>query len=127
MKKAQPSNLEMQVLSVLWEKGPMSARQVLDELPDKKERAYTSVLSVMQVMEKKGFLNHDTEGNRHIYVPIVKKSEVLGSFLKSLVSNLFGGSAANAMQNLLQTTPVSEEEIKEMHALLDTHSQNKRK
>jgi predicted transcriptional regulator len=122
MKKSQPSNLEMQVLSILWAKGPMGARQVLEELPDKKERAYTTVLSVMQVMEKKGLLRHETEGNRHIYSPTVKKSEVLGSFLKGLVSNLFGGSAANAMQHLLQTTPVSGEEIQEMQAVLDAHA-----
>lgn len=112
----------MQVLSVLWAQGPLGARQVLEALPDKKERAYTTVLSVMQVMEKKGLLRHETEGNRHIYAPRVKKSEVLGSFLKGLVSNIFGGSAASAMQHLLQTSPVSEEEIQEMRALLDAHT-----
>jgi predicted transcriptional regulator len=122
MKKSQPSSLEMQVLSVLWAQGPLGARQVLEALPDKKERAYTTVLSVMQVMEKKGLLRHETEGNRHIYAPRVKKSEVLGSFLKGLVSNIFGGSAASAMQHLLQTSPVSEEEIREMRALLDAHT-----
>jgi BlaI family transcriptional regulator, penicillinase repressor len=123
--KSQPSNLEMQVLSVLWAKGPLGARQVLEELPDKKERAYTTVLSVMQVMEKKGLLRHETEGNRHIYAPTVKKSEVLGTFLRGLVSNVFGGSAASAMQHLLQDTPVSEEEIQEMRALLDAHSKKR--
>jgi predicted transcriptional regulator len=124
-KKAQPSNLEMQVLLVLWAKGPLGARQVLEELPDKKERAYTTVLSVMQVMEKKGLLRHETEGNRHIYAPTVKKSEVLGSFLRGVVTNIFGGSAANAMQHLLQDTPVSEDEIKEMRALLDAHARKR--
>ncbi len=123
--KAQPSNLEMQVLSVLWAKGPLGARQVLEELPDKKERAYTTVLSVMQVMEKKGLLRHETEGNRHIYAPTVRKSEVLGTFLRGLVSNVFGGSAASAMQHLLQTTPVSEDEIQEMRDLLDAHSKKR--
>lgn len=123
--KAQPSNLEMQVLSVLWAKGPLGARQVLEELPDKKERAYTTVLSVMQVMEKKGLLRHETEGNRHIYAPTVRKSEVLGTFLRGLVSNVFGGSAASAMQHLLQTTPVSAEEIQEMRHLLDAHSKKR--
>jgi BlaI family penicillinase repressor len=125
MKKAQPSNLEMQVLAVLWNLGPLSARQVLEELPDKKERAYTTVLSVMQVMERKALLRHETEGNRHIYVPRVKQSEVLGLFLKNMVSTLFGGSAANAMQHLLQTAPVSETEIREMRVLLEDYTQRK--
>ena len=126
MKKPPPSNLELQILSVLWAQGPLSARQVLAALPDKKERAYTSVLSVMQVMEKKGQLRHETEGNRHIYRPAVKQGEILGTFLKGLVSNIFGGSAANAMQHLLQTTPVGEEEIQAMRALLEAHARNKK-
>jgi BlaI family transcriptional regulator, penicillinase repressor len=125
MKKAQPSNLEMQVLAVLWERGPLPARQVLEALPDGKERAYTTVLSTMQVMEKKGLLRHETQGNRHIYAPAVKKGEVLGTFLRSLVSNVFGGSAANAMQHLLRTHPVSADEIGEMRALLDQYAPKK--
>ena len=56
MKSVKPSDLEMQVLSVLWERGPSTAREVLEAMPDGKKRAYTSVLSVMQVMEKKGLL-----------------------------------------------------------------------
>ncbi len=127
MKKTQPSNLEMQVLSVLWDQGPATARQVLEALPDKKERAYTTVLSVMQVMEKKGLLRHTTEGNRHIYAPTVKKREVLGSFLRSMVSNLFGGSAAHAMQHLLETNKVTHDELAEMRALLDDYSKNGKK
>lgn len=122
MKKSQPSSLEMQVLSVLWTTGPATARQVQEALPDKKERAYTTVLSVMQVMEKKGLLRHETEGNRHIYAPTVKQGDVLGPFLRSVVSNLFGGSAANAMQHLLETTTISETELAEMRALLDQHA-----
>lgn len=125
LKKTPPSNLEMQVLAVLWAKGPLGAGQVLRELPDKKERAYTTVLSVMQVMEKKGMLRHETEGNRHIYAPVLKKGEVLGSYLRGLVANIFGGSAASAMQHLLQTTPVSEAELKEMRALLDAHTKKR--
>ena len=125
MKKNQPSNLEMQVLAVLWAKGPLGAREVLEELPDKKERAYTTVLSVLQVMEKKRLVRHAAEGNRHIYAPVAKQGEVLGSYLKGLVANLFGGSAASAMQHLLQTTPVSEGELNEMRALLDAHTKKR--
>ena len=51
MAAVKPSDLEMQILSVLWENGPLTVREVLKMMPDKKERAYTSVLSVMQVME----------------------------------------------------------------------------
>lgn len=121
MKKTQPSNLEMQVLSVLWAKGPLGAREVLEELPDKKERAYTTVLTVLQVMEKKRLVRHEADGNRHIYIPLAKQADVLGSYLKGIVSNVFGGSASNAMLHMLENTPVSETELKEMRALLDAY------
>jgi predicted transcriptional regulator len=52
--KYQPAEFELQVLGVLWEHGPSTVREVLERLPDGKPRAYTSVLSVMQVMQKKG-------------------------------------------------------------------------
>ena len=54
--KHQPAEFELQVLGVLWEHGPSTVREVLERLPDGKPRAYTSVLSVMQVMQKKGLL-----------------------------------------------------------------------
>jgi len=119
MKIIQPSNLELQVLAVLWEQGPATARQVLEALPDKKERAYTTVLSVMQVMEKKGLLKHKADGNRHVYSPTVRKGEILGPFLRSLVANLFSGSATHALQHLLANAKVSTAELTEMRALLD--------
>ena len=123
MKKLQPSSLEMQVLAVLWRHGPLSARQVLEKLPDKKERAYTTVLSVLQVMEGKGFLGHESVGNRYIYRPAVAKTDILGAFLKNMVTTLFGGSPAHALQHLLQAGPLSEAEVREMRKLLEQHTQ----
>jgi BlaI family penicillinase repressor len=118
MKPSPPSNLEMQVLSVLWEEGPLSARAVLEKMPDQKPRAYTTILSVLQVMEKKGFVTHETDGNRHVFAPRAKQQTVVGSMLKSMVKNIFRGSASTAMQHLLETTPVSQEEIVQMRQLL---------
>jgi BlaI family penicillinase repressor len=118
MKQNRPSNLEMQALSVLWEHGPLSARAVMEKMPDKKPRAYTTILSVLQVMEKKGLVTHETEGNRHVYAPKAKQQAVVGSMLKTMVKNIFGGSASTAMQHLLETTPVSQEEIVQMRQLL---------
>ncbi len=118
MKQTRPSNLEMQALSVLWEHGPLPARAVLEKMPDKKPRAYTTILSVLQVMERKGLVTHKTDGNRHVYAPKAKQHTVIGSMLKSMVKNIFGGSASTAMQHLLETTPVSQDELAEMRRLL---------
>ena len=62
MPHIRPSGVELQVLAVLWDKGPSSVRAVLEAMPDGKDRAYTTVLSVMQVLEKKGLVGHTAAG-----------------------------------------------------------------
>ena len=115
----EPSELELQILSLLWENGPLTARQVLESLPDQKPRAYTSVLSVMQVMEKKKFLAHSSVEITHLYRPLVKKADVLTSMLSRLVNLVFGGRPSAAIQTLLQEESLSEGELDEIRKLLD--------
>ena len=117
----QPSNLEMQVLSLLWEHGPLSARAVLDRMPDGKPRAYTTILSVLQVMEKKGLVKHEEEGNRHVYAPRVQRQSVLGPMLSGLLKTVFRGRASFAMQHLLEASEVRAEDVAEMRKLLETY------
>lgn len=112
----------MQVLSVLWRKGASTAREVLAAMPDGKKRAYTTILSVMQVMEKKGLLTHESRGASHAFKPSVSRRQVLGPMLRSLVRNVFGGSTSEAMMHLLQETDVSADEMTEMRELLKTTS-----
>jgi BlaI family transcriptional regulator, penicillinase repressor len=118
MKKVKPSDLEMQVLSVLWDRGPSPAREVLEAMPDGKQRAYTSILSVMQVMEKKGLLTHTSEGKTHVYSPAVRREQVLKPFLRKVVTEVFAGRPAALMQTLLSETAISDEELAEMRRLL---------
>lgn len=118
-----PSNLEMQVLSLLWERGPCTVRQILEALPDGKARAYTTVLTVMQVMEKKGLLSHSSKGNTHVYAPKVSPKQTLGPLMRNLVRNLFGGSPAAAMQHLLSDNEVSREELSQLKDLIRQHEE----
>ena len=118
MPKPKPSDLELQVLSVLWDKGPSTVREVLFAMPDGKQRAYTTALSVMQVMEKKGLLTHDVKGRTHVYRPTVTRRQTLRPMLRGLVKNVFGGSTATAVQHLLRETDVSGRELAEIRRLL---------
>lgn len=117
----QPSDLEMQILGVLWRGGPATARDVLNTLPDRKKRAYTTVLSTMQVMEKKGLLARSREGLTDRWRPAVTKSRVLGPFLRNLVANVFGGEPTQVMQHLLEETNVNDIELDQIRQLLDAH------
>ncbi len=93
----------------------------MDVMPDGKTRAYTTVLSVMQVMEKKGLLSHQTEGNTHIYQARVSRREVTGPLLRGLVRQVFGGSAATALQHLLAENEVSRDELDEIKEIIARH------
>jgi predicted transcriptional regulator len=119
MKTVKPSDLEMQILSVLWDRGASSAREVLEAMPDGKKRAYTSILSVMQVMEKKGLLKHTNRGLAHVYSPAVGKRTVIRPFMRKVLNEVFGGRPSAMMQALLTETTVSETELAQIHKLLE--------
>lgn len=117
----EPSESELQILSLLWAHGPLTARQVLGLMPDGKPRAYTTVLSTLQVMEKKRLLTHRTDGNVHVYRPRVQRARVIGRMLGRLVNHVFGGDPSAAVQSLLQQRSVSAEELAEIRRVVDAH------
>lgn len=117
-KPLPPSDLELQVLAVLWERGPSTARSVLGELPDGKRRAYTTVLSTMQVMEKKGLLGHTVEGKTHVYFPKAGRQQIVGPMLRGLVDRVFGGRPSAALQCLLADRTLDRDQLAEIERLL---------
>lgn len=122
----EPAEFELQVLGTLWEHGPGTVRQVMDRLSDGKERAYTSVLSVMQVMQKKGLLEvaDERDGLAHIFRPLVSREQIAVPLLQGLVRKIFGGRTQTALSHLLQSDSVSHDEIAAMRKLLDEHEAN---
>ena len=120
--RKKPSELELQVLGVLWDRGEATTRDVLEALPDGKPRAYTTVLSIMQVMEKKQLLTRTSEGVAHIWQAAVTRDEVTAPLVRDLLRNVFGGRPAAVVQQLLGDRKVSPEELAEIQKLLDSHS-----
>ena len=114
MKAKQPSKLEMAILSRLWETGGMTVREVMEALPDGKQRAYTSVLSILQAMERKRLVRHESRGNVHVYHAVAAQDATLGRALHDLVRDVFGGSPTAAVQRLLEEGDVSGEELDEI-------------
>jgi predicted transcriptional regulator len=125
MQSVKPSDLEMQILSVLWENGASTAREVLEAMPDGKQRAYTSILSVMQVMEKKGLLKHKNRGVAHVYSPAVNRKKIIQPFMHKVVNEVFGGRPSAMMQALLAETPVSDDELAQIRKLLEQAKSHK--
>ncbi len=119
--KQQPSNLELQVLSVLWNKGEATVRDVLNAMPDRKQRAYTTILTVLQLMEKKGLVTHHSEGVAHVYKPTKSKRDVVGPILRRMMDTIFGGKPSSVMQHLLDDATITEEELGQIRALLEDY------
>lgn len=120
-KVTPPAEFELQILGTLWEGGSATVREVMERLSDRKDRAYTSVLSVMQVMQKKGLLGLEKErdGLAHIFKPLVTREEIAAPLLRGFVTKVFGGRTHAAVQHLLQDENVDRAEIKKLRELLD--------
>ena len=119
MSHVRPSELELQVLAVLWDHGPSSVRGVMEALPDGKERAYTTVLSVIQVMEKKGLVGHTQQGQAEsIYRAWCGGVRCSGRLMKDMLRNVFGGSPSRAVQCLLDGAAVDEDELAEIRRVI---------
>ena len=113
-----PSKLELSILGLLWERGAMTSREVLEAMPDGKERAYTSVLSVLQAMERKRLVAHTARGNTNLYHALAERERTVGRVLTAMERDVFGGSRAAVVQELLGGAQASPEELDEVERLI---------
>ena len=112
-----PTELELAILKILWQGGPLPVRDVRDRLARK--LAITSVTTIMNIMVEKGYLAKDKTGPSFVYEPTVTERSTTQRMLKDLVKRAFDGSAAVAMVNLLESSDLDLEEIKRLRQLLN--------
>jgi len=115
----EPTKSELEILQVLWEFGPSTARFVNDHLnKEKRSVIYMSTLKLMQIMIDKVLLTKDASQMTHIYSAAVEESKTKGLLLDKVVDNLFGGSAGSLMMQLLGNKKISPEEMEEFKELI---------
>ncbi len=114
-----PTELELEILKVLWRIGPATGRAVRDELAADRDLAYTSVMTILNIMEEKGYVRRKKSGNSFIYSPRAKKETTTRRMLEDVVDRVFEGSTIAAMVNLLETSDVDDEELKQLRELLN--------
>lgn len=120
-----PTELELEILKVLWQEGACSVSQVRKALVGVRDLAHTSVMTVMSIMADKGYVTRSKKGNRFIYQAVLAEQDASSGMLGDLVDRLFSGSAAAAMVNLLETNDLDADELAELKQLI--HSKTKEK
>lgn len=110
---------ERAILEVLWKKKEASVREVADELSKRKPVAYTTVLTMFKILDRKGLVNHRTEGRAFIYSPAISRSEARKQALESLLRQFFNGSPSVLAQHLLSEHDMDLAEIKALQEKVD--------
>ena len=122
----RPTDAELSILRVLWERGPSTVRQVHDVLSANREFAYTTTLKLLQLMTEKGVAVREEDGRVHLYRAAVAQEETQRHLIRDLVDRAFGGSPSRLVMQALAATPASAEELREIRRLLKEHEEKAR-
>jgi predicted transcriptional regulator len=116
IKTLTPTELEM--MNVIWRIGPCSVAQVLEQLSAQRELAYTSVSTIVRILEQKGFVKSQREGRGHVYEAVVSKEAYQSMSVTHLVRNVFDGAPSVLVRSLLDSESLSDGELTAIKALL---------
>ena len=114
-----PTELELEILKVLWQLGSVSVRQVRDALVPFRELAYTSVMTMLTIMVRKGYVTRKKDGRSYIYQAKYQAHKASSNMLRDVIDRLFGGSTAAVMQHLLETSDLDDAELKHIRQLIN--------
>src|SRR5918997_7011775 len=115
----RPTDAELEILNVLWQRGPATVREVHDELSARKATLYTTVLKMLQIMTEKGLVERDESQRAHLYRARLAQDETQRQLLNDLLARAFDGSATKLVMQALSAKEASAEELTEIRALLD--------
>ena len=115
-----PTELELEILKILWDDSPLPVREVRARLDAEADRplAHSSVITMLNIMHRKGFLRRRKEGKSFLFSPKVKKENVAGGMMGDLLSRVFDGSPSALVLNLLETADIDSHELAELRKLI---------
>ena len=116
---ARPTDAELEILRVLWQRGPSTVREVHETINQSKPTGYTTVLKLMQIMTEKELVQRDEGQRAHIYEARVAQGETQRQLLGDLIERAFDGSAKQLMMHVLSEKKASAEDLSEIRELLD--------
>jgi predicted transcriptional regulator len=122
----KPTASELEILRVLWARGPSTVREVHDALSEKKSLGYTTVLKLLQIMTTKGTVRRNETQRAHVYEAGLPAEQTKRQLAGDMLQRVFEGSASQLMLHALADKKASREEIEELRALLDEYERNRR-
>lgn len=115
----KPTEKELEILQVIWEKGPVSVREIHDALGGEEQNGYTTILKLLQIMHEKGMVARQKSGKLHLYSAVASQENVQNQMLNKIIDGVFQGSAAQLVLRALGNTKTSQEELDEIRKYLD--------
>ena len=122
MEKAKiikPTEGELEILGVLWEKGASTVRTVHEEICKSKEAGYTTTLKLMQIMFEKNLVTRDSSSKKHIYEAAVSREKTQKQFINKMVNSLFAGSSTELVMQTLGGNKTSSDELEKIQQLIN--------
>lgn len=125
MGQPRPTDAELAILRVLWDRGPSTVRHVHEALADTRDTGYTTTLKLMQIMADKGLVARDETTRTHVYSAVAGEEQTQQQLVKDLVDRAFGGSAAALVMRALRADDTSESELREIRKLIDDYREKR--
>ena len=116
---SQPTEVELQILRILWDDGPSIVRHIHDALQEFKQTTYSTTVKMLSVMLDKGLLNRDEDAKPQVYRPAAPQQRTQKQMLGALIDKVYDGSAAALMLHALSSKKATPEELKQIRNLLD--------
>lgn len=115
----KPTESELEILQILWQKGEATVREINDEINRTKEAGYTTTLKLMQIMHEKGLLVRDSSSKQHIFRANISEEETKNSLLNRFIETTFQGNAMNLVMQALGNHHASEDELAQLKEFLN--------
>ena len=119
-KLPKPSPAELEILRVLWKRGPSTVREVHEELKSARDAGYYTYLKLLQIMAQKGLVRRDESQRAHIYEAAVSEETTEHNLVKDMLERCFGGSTRRLIMRALEAREFSDEELEEIRKLMDS-------
>jgi BlaI family penicillinase repressor len=121
----KPTASELEILRVLWTRGPSTVREVYEALSEQKSLGYTTVLKLLQIMTTKGTVRRNEDQRAHVYEACQPAAETKRQLVDDVLQRVFEGSASELMIHALEGRPTSKKELEELRRLLDEYEGRK--